>query len=198
LLGRNIVHAIALIGPRWNLPLAPCGGSKKISEEWVGLNKKFIEGGRKMYKKILVPLDGSELSECVLDHVTAIATGCRIPEVILLTVIEPVSQQVYAELGEQLARDIQNKAPVDVNNYLLKVADSLKKDGLVVQTAVISGKATEKILDYANKNQVDLIVMSTHGRSGISRWAFGSVADRVLRHSRVPVLTVSPAGCRSG
>ncbi len=151
-----------------------------------------------MYKKILVPLDGSELSECVLDHVTAIATGCRIPEVILLTVIEPVSQQVYAELGEQLARDIQNKAPVDVNNYLLKVADSLKKDGLVVQTAVISGKATEKILDYANKNQVDLIVMSTHGRSGISRWAFGSVADRVLRHSRVPVLTVSPAGCRSG
>lgn len=151
-----------------------------------------------MYKKILVPLDGSELSECVLDHVTAIATGCHIPEVILLTVIEPVSQQVYAELGEQLARDIQNKARVDVNNYLLKVADSLKKDGLVVQTAVISGKATEEILDYANKNQVDLIVMSTHGRSGISRWAFGSVADRVLRHSRVPVLAVSPAGCRSG
>lgn len=142
-------------------------------------------------------MDGSELSECVLDHVIAIATGCRIPEVILLTVMELVSQQFYAELGEQLARDIQNKARVDVNNYLLKVADSLKKDGLVVQTAAISGKPTEEILDYANKNQVDLIVMSTHGRSGISRWAFGSVADRVLRHSRVPVLTVSPAGCRS-
>ena len=55
-----------------------------------------------------------------------------------------------------------------------------------------------KILEYAQNNNIDLIIISTHGRSGISRWAFGSVADKVVRTSTVPVLTVTPTGCRIG
>ena len=77
-------------------------------------------------------------------------------------------------------------------------AEKLKSQGLTARTAVVSGNPSEEILDFAGKNQVDLIIMSTHGRSGVSRWVMGSVTDRVLRHSMVPVLAVSPPGCRGG
>lgn len=152
-----------------------------------------------MYKKMLVPLDGSESSECVLNHVEAIARGCQVPEVVLLGVAEPISHQVYYMVGvEDRVRDIQKETEKYVESYLSKAADSLKKDGIAVQTVVVSGRPAEQILDYANKNQVDLIIMSTHGRSGVSRWVFGSVTDKVVRHSVAPVLTISPAGYRSG
>jgi len=150
-----------------------------------------------MYKKILVPLDGSELAECALSHVRAIATGCRVPEVVLLGVVEPISQPVYAAFGDEHVRDIQKATRAYANNYLSKLAGGLKEDGIAVQTVVVSGRPAEKILDYANKNQVDLIIMSTHGRSGVSRWVLGSVTDRIVRRSVAPVLIISPPGYRS-
>ena len=67
-----------------------------------------------------------------------------------------------------------------------------------METAAVRGSPAEEILDYAQNNQVDLIVMSTYGRYGISRWAFGSVTDKVLRHSIATVLITSPSGCRIG
>ncbi len=150
-----------------------------------------------MYQKILVPLDGSEFSECVLNHVRAIATECHVPQVVLLGVAEPISYQVYYMVGiEDRVRDMQKETEKYVESYLSKAADSLKEDGLAVQTVVVSGRPAEEILDYANKNQVDLIIMSTHGRSGVSRWVVGSVTDKVVRHSVAPVLTISPPGCR--
>jgi len=150
-----------------------------------------------MYKKILVPLDGSEFSECVLNHIEAIAKGCQVPEVVLLGVAEPISYQVYYMIGiEDRVRDMQKETEKYVESYLSKAADSLKEDGIAVQTVVVSGRPAEEILDYANKNQVDLIIMSTHGRSGVSRWVVGSVTDKVVRHSVAPVLTISPPGCR--
>jgi len=149
-----------------------------------------------MYKKILVPLDGSELAECALSHVRAIATGCRVPEVVLLGVVEPISQPVYAAFGDEQVRDIQKATQAYANDYLLKVAGGLKEDGIVVQTVVVSGRPAEGILDYASNNQADLIIMSTHGRSGVSRWVLGSVAEKVVRRSVAPVLIISPPGCR--
>jgi len=150
-----------------------------------------------MYKKMLVPLDGSEFSECVLDHVRAIAIGCQVPEVVLLGVAEPITHQVYYMVGiEDRVGDMQKETEKYVASYLSKAADSLKKDDIAVQTAVVSGRPAEEILDYANKNQVDLIIMSTHGRSGVSRWVLGSVTDRVVRHSIAPVLTIAPRECR--
>jgi len=150
-----------------------------------------------MYKKMLVPLDGSEFSECVLDHVRAIAKGCQVPEVVLLGVAEPITHQVYYMVGiEDRVGDMQKETEKYVESYLSKAADSLKKDDIAVQTAAVSGRPAEEILDYANKNQVDLIIMSTHGRSGVSRWVLGSVTDRVVRHSGAPVLTISPRECR--
>ena len=153
-----------------------------------------------MYKKILTPLDGSALSECSLDHLRAITTGCSVPEVVLVRVVEPLSAATVAALAEArgnvLTRvETENKA--QAKDYIAKMVKKLNQEGMEVKGEVVNGQAAEAILDYVEKNGVDLIIMSTHGRSGISRWAFGSVADRVLRHSPVPVLIVSPPGCRT-
>ncbi len=147
-----------------------------------------------MYKKILAPLDGSELSECSLEHIRSVATGCHVPEVLLLWVVEPLRQVV--ELGEDWRRKAETRIQSEAENYLSKLADDLKKEGVAAEAVVVSGRPADMILDYANQNQVDLIIMSTHGRSGVSRWFLGSVAEKILRHSLIPVLTVSPPGCR--
>ena len=148
-----------------------------------------------MYKKILVPLDGSELAECSLEHAKAIATGCQVPEVVLLMVAEP-PQQLYA-VNEDWLRDTHNKVHAAAEDYLAKVKDKLEKEGIAARSLVIRGRPDDVILDYAHKNRMDLIIMSTHGKSGVSRWVFGSVADRVVHHSRVPVLIISHPECRS-
>lgn len=154
-----------------------------------------------MYNKILVPLDGSEPAECVLEHVRAIATGCHVSEVVLLMIVEqyeegPAGITWGGVVSAEQVAAVAEKSQAEATDYITKVADKLKGEGMAVQALVIPGKAADRILDYAQKNQADLIVMSTHGRSGPSRWAFGSIADRVIRHSRIPVLIVPPKGCR--
>jgi nucleotide-binding universal stress UspA family protein len=162
----------------------------------------------KVYKKILVPLDGSKLSECALDHVKAVATGCKVSDVVLLMVwVEPItssyqeyfSEKQATEMGEAMRKVVKEARQKD-EDYLSKAANSLRKEGITVQHVLVSPKlaegTAETILDYAKDNKVDLIIMSTHGRSGISRWAFGSVTERVVRHANAPVLTISPPGCR--
>ena len=99
-------------------------------------------------------------------------------------------------MGEDSVAKIEKRNQVEVEGYLSQLADKLKKEGIAVQTVVAHGVPADEILNYTQNNQVDLIIMSTHGRSGVSRWAFGSVTDKVLRHSTVAVLTTSPAGCR--
>ncbi len=153
-----------------------------------------------MYRKILAPLDGSEFSEYSLEHVKAVAKGCRAKEVVLLRVIEPLLQT--EDLGgvttEDWYRDAQSKARAETEKYVSQVADKLKKEGIAAKGIVVLGKAADEILDYATKNQMDLIIMGTHGRSGVSRWVIGSVADKIIRHSPVPILVASPATLRVG
>jgi len=168
-----------------------------------------------MYKTILAPLDGSEYSECSLEHVKAIAKGCHVSEVILFIVVEP-PQRIYALSEDQLSdaletitkssekprrailRKALTKAKADAKKYIQQLAENLKKEGIEVRAVVTQGRPAEKILDYAKRNQVDIIIMSTHGRAGITRWVFGSVADKVARRSTVPVLVIPPLGCRHG
>lgn len=153
-----------------------------------------------MYKKILAPLDGSELSECSLEHVKAVATACQASEVVLLRVIEPLPQteDIGGVTSEPWYRDAQAKIQTEIEKYITKMADKLKKEGIAAKGVVVSGRAADEILDYATKNQMDLIIMSTHGVSGVSRWVVGSVADKIIRHSPVPVLVASPAALRVG
>jgi len=152
-----------------------------------------------MYRKMLVPLDGSELSECSLDHAKIVAVACQCPVVIVLRVIEPDPQitDIGGVASERWYRDAQAKVKTEVEKYVSQVASQLKKEGLNAKGVVVEGRAADEILNYAKKNQSDIIVMSTHGRSGVSRWVIGSVADKVVRHSPIPVLLAAPAACRA-
>ncbi len=161
-----------------------------------------------MYQKVLVPLDGSELAECVLPHVETIASGCGVASAVFLRVVEPayfpvgtVSEGggVFTEVDAARTRkDMDLRAKQDAKEYLDGLVRRLQYSTTKVKTAVVMGKAAATIADYATKNQVDLIVIATHGRSGVSRWVWGSVADRVLRSACIPVLMVRPPGCEAG
>ncbi len=149
-----------------------------------------------MYKKILVPLDGSELSESVLSHVVTIATSCQVPEVVLTRVREPLDKSVKETLDAKIASQLDEAYHDEAANYLEKIATTLKRKGIAVKVEVLSGNPAEEIIKYSQRNGVDLIIMSTHGRSGVSRWVFGSVADKVIRQTEIPVL-IKPAGHRA-
>jgi nucleotide-binding universal stress UspA family protein len=147
-----------------------------------------------------VPLDGSELSELSLEHVKKFANMGDIPEVVLLNVLEPISNIVYASpvaLREDAISNLEKQGQAHAQEYVNKIAARLKKDGFRVHSIVILGQPADEILQYSKEHRIDLIIMSTHGRSGISRWALGSVADKVMRHSTVPVLIIRPHGLKN-
>ena len=153
-----------------------------------------------MYQKILVPLDGSDLAECVLAHVEAIAGGCQIKEVILAHVVVPFNQPIASEYvfkDEEVAR-VNNELRISAEKSLNRAKGKIKVSGSTVKTEILHGMAAAELADYAIKNGVDLIVIATHGTSGVSRWVWGSVADRILRSACVPVLMIRAPGCVPG
>jgi nucleotide-binding universal stress UspA family protein len=151
-----------------------------------------------MYKKILVPMDGSEFGECSLAHVRAIANGCHVPEVILFGVVEHIPQSglVNTYMGYDFIKKNDEEADKALKDYLSKIAEKLAKDGIKASISVVHGHAAQEILAFADKNGIDLIIMSTHGMSGIARWSMGSVAEKVIRTSAAPVLLAAPKVCR--
>ncbi|MGQ9616506.1 MAG: universal stress protein [Spirochaetota bacterium] len=151
-----------------------------------------------MYKKILVPLDGSKFAESVLDHVKAIAKGCSVKKAILFRVIEPVIPDIKDYIGAERIREAEEKRENEAKNYLERIAAALKKDDITVETRLeVNGEPAAKILETVREEKVDLIVMSTHGRTGFERWFHGSVAQKVMTHSSAPVLMVVPKGSKS-
>jgi nucleotide-binding universal stress UspA family protein len=170
-----------------------------------------------MYKKVLVPLDGSKLAECALLHAEALATGCDTEEIILVSATERVQGYGAVEgsteplvlsgggwLGsiqpplQRLVPKELGKKEKQAQRYLGRIAKKLETKGIKVRTEVLFWPPAEAIASYAEDNGADIIVMSSHGRSGPSRWAHGSVADKVLRASHVPVLIVRAPGCIPG
>ena len=150
-----------------------------------------------MYQKMLVPLDGSKLAECILPHVKEIARGCNVKEVILLDVVEPFPTMGWInKKNDQLVNwhNVQMKA---AKEYLEKIQSQLTSEGTMNITIEVVGiledKAAETIIDFARQKGVDIIAIATHGRTGsIGRWVFGSVADRIVHYSHLPVLMVRP------
>ena len=152
-----------------------------------------------MYKKILAPMDGSPFSECTIEHVKEIARGCNIPEVVFLFVVDIAKNAYWAAdvaPNVQILQQAEEAQKEGAQSYLKKVVAKAKKDGLMVKGVVVEGNPADSIIEYAQKNGVDLIVMSTHGRSGVSRFAMGSVTDKVIRTAAAPVLVVTPAECK--
>ena len=153
-----------------------------------------------MYKKILVPLDGSKLAECVLPHVEALAKGGQVQEVVFARVHEPFrgfGGADYVMSEREIAR-VESEQIAAAEKYLQEVVNQVRLDGLKPRAELLRGSVAESLAEYAAKNGVDLVIIATHGRSGVSRWVWGSVADRILRSSCVPVLMIRAPGCVLG
>jgi nucleotide-binding universal stress UspA family protein len=138
-----------------------------------------------MYKRALVPLDGSAVAEAIIPFILQIA-GPLDMAVRLLRVVEPIRPMVV-----EGARPLIVVDPVvrerEAEEYLARIAAELRGRGVDVAPEVRRGAAPAAILAAAKSCSADLIAMSTHGRSGLGRLLFGSVAEQVLRHADVPV-----------
>jgi nucleotide-binding universal stress UspA family protein len=147
-----------------------------------------------VYKRVLVPLDGSELSENVLPFLTQIA-GPLDMSIVLLRVLEPV-QRALPDGGPGIAVEDVEAHRRDAAEYLAPLAVGLRARGIDTTLSVRVGRAEDEILAAARDDGADLIAMSTHGRSGLGRLLFGSVAEQVLRHADVPVFLMRQTGQR--
>lgn len=143
-------------------------------------------------EKILVPLDGSDLAEQALPYARVLAQkfGGRLT---LLWVLQPPPLMPVTEFGVLPVHDeaLLERAEEQANDYLGRLRDQLDEEGISARVAVTKSPAVaEAIVDFAAQGDFDLIVKTTHGRSGISRWVFGSVAAKVLEQAPCPVFLV--------
>jgi nucleotide-binding universal stress UspA family protein len=138
-----------------------------------------------MYRRALIPLDGSPVAETILPFILEIAGPLDI-EVVLLRVLQPVPPMVVEGSRHIVVEDEETRR-VDALEYLAPLAIDLRNKAVRVETRVHHGMPPTEIVNAAREVQADLIAMTTHGRSGLRRLMFGSVAEAVLRHSDVPV-----------
>jgi nucleotide-binding universal stress UspA family protein len=157
-----------------------------------------------MYNKILIPLDGSKLGEAAVPFVNEIILGAkenRKIEITLLQVIPSKTEIVPAEsIGGGIVRVPYTEAELEqikkpVMDYLDKIGTTLKQGPMVTIKPLvkIGDDPAEQILKASDELKIDLIAISTHGRSGVTRWAYGSVADKILRGGNTPVFMVRAA-----
>jgi nucleotide-binding universal stress UspA family protein len=173
------------------------------------------------YNKIVVPLDGSNLAESVMPHVIKIAKGCAMPQVILVTVTEPVRVKTPRALrieqlpgihqgpvlyyggvtgaGREIVPDSIMDLPVTIGkmaktgyNYLSKIAAKLDKEGIQVTIAVLIGDVAAEITRFAKDEKADLIVMASGGKKSLKRWDVGNAAEKVSHTTDIPIFLVKP------
>lgn len=147
-----------------------------------------------MYKKILIPVDGSELAEKAIEHGVALANAFEADIYLLQVVMHMVGSLAPYEVEYQLGESFRQAALQEAHEYLNRISGlySGQLKG-TLHTKVVEGVVVDGILEYADFQNIDLIVMATHGRSGVSRWVFGSVAERVLRAANCPIFLVRVA-----
>jgi nucleotide-binding universal stress UspA family protein len=156
-------------------------------------------------RTILVPLDGSKLAESALPHAEALAKqrGVQAIDVLLLSIYAPSINPVvyyfptdypptvplqYADFVQQEIEQAKERC----QKYLKNIAGQLISKGIQVRTECIMGEAAEEIVKYANKNPFQVIVMASHGRSGLRHLTFGSIAERILLESNIPIFLIMP------
>ncbi len=143
-----------------------------------------------MFETILVPVDGSLPSRAVLDPVAPLAKGLG-SRITLLHVLESGVETADAEIEAEALRQRDEARPV-AEDYLQRLANNLRQQGVSVDTAILMGKAHQAIVSYAAEGGYSLVAMATRGRSGIARALLGSVATRVLQACPCPLLLVRP------
>ncbi len=154
-----------------------------------------------MHKKVLVPLDGSALAECTLSHLKNLFKDGSVGEVTLLNVVKV--DLPWALLGSE-----QHPKPININaireplfaasrKYLADIESRLRSEGIKVKTESLEGnRPADTITEYAQEKGIDMILIGTHGYTGLKKLMLGSVAFGVLHHSHVPVLLIRPESCR--
>ncbi|PPD57840.1 universal stress protein [Dehalogenimonas etheniformans] len=142
-----------------------------------------------MFKTIVVPLDGSPVSEQVLPMAAELAKCTPDSKIILLEVIKPVGPSVIDALVLSNASEVETLTPAEAKDYLRQIAAKYLA-GIHVQILAEEGGAAEIILQTAKDNKADVIAMASHGRSGIARLTLGSVTSQVINHAEIPVLVV--------
>jgi len=175
-----------------------------------------------VFRKLLVPLDGSKLTEIVLPYMEKLAIGCNIPQIILLSVTEPVSVNfpvdevsdhvpikeyqssnvVLDAFGYRIQKEPLtplSKAPAVVGKtaqaaeaYLTAIATNLTARGFNVATEVLIGNPVKEIVHFANEENIDLIVMASWGKHGMSKWSITNVAEKVFRQTNIPMFLIKP------
>lgn len=142
-----------------------------------------------MYPKILVPLDGSEVAESALKEVERLVKGGMVREITLLSVV--AISKLAASEGLDLP--VYRKSRYEMyEKYLEEVRSRIASEGIVVNTVIREGDAASIINEHVRNKGIDLIVIATHGYSGMKKLMFGSVALRVMHDSDVPVLLIRP------
>ena len=143
-----------------------------------------------MYKRILVPLDGSTLSEGILPHAMIIAKAME-AEMVLLYVV-PAAAPEFSVQSTTPELKIFQEAEAEMKIYLKNECSKLEKEELRVTYLIREGSVIETILEVAEAMQTDMIAMSTHGRTGALRLLFGSVTEGVVHNSQLPVMVIRP------
>ena len=155
-----------------------------------------------MYKKALIPLDGSDLAECALNHLKAMIKEGSVQEATLFNTIKVEIPWLGGdETLMRVAPDInviKEKVLQASREYLGRVESRLASEGIEVKTESLeANKPDQAIVDYAREKGFDLIIIATHGRTGMQRMLLGSIASGVLQQSAVPVLLIRPEACRA-
>lgn len=148
-----------------------------------------------MYKRILVTLDGSELAEMVIPHVEVVAEA-GYSEVILLHVAPEAEALIDNGVVVAYADQEEERIKMAAHHYLDRFVERLRAQGITGRGVIRFGAPAAQILEAAREADADLIAMTTHGRSGVTRLFYGSVAEEVLRGAAVPILLVR--GCPGG
>ncbi|MFA5629091.1 MAG: universal stress protein [Dehalococcoidales bacterium] len=141
-----------------------------------------------MYKKILVPLDGSKVAEGVLPHAKALAYSEGAELILINVVANPAFE--FAFSAPSIAAQTIAEEEARGRKYISEVEERLKSEGLKVSALIKGGSPANAILRTATEIGADIIAMSTHGRTGPAYWVIGSVAEKVVHHSKIPVMLI--------
>jgi len=147
-----------------------------------------------MYKKILVPLDGSKRAESILPNVEELAR-CMGSRVIFMQVLEPTATMVSPyDMVPYYDADEMDRRSKEASVYLAGIAGEFREKGIQAEDVVVQGPVVRSILDVAHQKDAGLIAMASHGRSGLARVFYGSVAAGILQQTDRPLLIVRAEG----
>jgi len=159
-----------------------------------------------MYSKVMAPLDGSKLAECVLPHVEGLIGAQTATRVALVRVVKPYRAHfgddvdgsfTLVDLTEVAEESVDREHLLQATQYLEGIAANLKVKG-EVDCVVLQGKPASALISYTASHEIDMVILATHGRSGISRWVIGSVAERLMHSIEVPTFMIRAPGCHVG